>query len=52
MTCACGFRFCFQCADYDIGDHAPAECDDVTDWIRRANKEAENLKWLMDNTKK
>lgn len=52
VTCKCGFSFCFQCADYDIGDHMPATCENVQDWLERASSESENIKWMMANTKK
>eukprot|EP01125_Pyxidicula_operculata_P022189 TRINITY_DN8950_c0_g1_i1.p1 TRINITY_DN8950_c0_g1~~TRINITY_DN8950_c0_g1_i1.p1 ORF type:complete len:553 (+),score=115.71 TRINITY_DN8950_c0_g1_i1:34-1659(+) len=50
--CKCGFRFCFLCHDYDIGDHAPADCKDIKDWLRKNQDESENVKWMQANTKK
>ena len=41
VTCGCGFKFCYQCADAKIGDHSPASCDDVERWLRKANDESE-----------
>ena len=35
VTCKCGFSFCFQCADYEIGDHSPANCHIVDKWRDR-----------------
>lgn len=48
----CGLRFCFACADADLGDHSPATCADVEQWMRKASSESENLTWLAANTKK
>ena len=52
VECACGLRWCFQCADADVGDHAPASCADVEAWLQKASDESENLTWLAANTKK
>jgi len=52
VQCKCGFRFCFKCGDYEIGDHAPAGCDDVEAWVKKAADESENVKWMQANTKK
>jgi len=52
ITCGCGYTFCFQCADVDVGDHSPAPCDQVRKWKKKANEESENIKWLISNTKK
>jgi len=52
VQCKCGFRFCFKCADFDIGDHAPASCEDVDKWVKKAADESENVKWMQANTKK
>lgn len=30
VVCKCGFAFCFRCADYDIGDHNPVDCEHVS----------------------
>lgn len=29
VQCKCGFKFCFRCADGDIGDHSPVPCEAV-----------------------
>lgn len=52
VVCACGFRFCFSCADYDVGDHMPASCDQVEEWRQKASDESENVNWMIANTKK
>mmetsp|Transcript_2590 Transcript_2590/g.2897 ORF Transcript_2590/g.2897 Transcript_2590/m.2897 type:complete len:512 (+) Transcript_2590:112-1647(+) len=52
VSCSCGFKFCFQCADSDVGDHTPATCLDVEKWQEKALDESENVKWLIANTKK
>jgi len=52
VTCKCGFAFCFKCADFDIGDHNPVDCDHLEKWLQKASDESENVKWLMANTKK
>eukprot|EP01126_Amoeba_proteus_P031558 TRINITY_DN3093_c0_g1_i2.p1 TRINITY_DN3093_c0_g1~~TRINITY_DN3093_c0_g1_i2.p1 ORF type:complete len:450 (+),score=67.81 TRINITY_DN3093_c0_g1_i2:828-2177(+) len=50
VSCACRFRFCFKCADHEIGDHSPAGCNDIKEWLERRNSEADNLRWLTANT--
>mmetsp|Transcript_42957 Transcript_42957/g.108434 ORF Transcript_42957/g.108434 Transcript_42957/m.108434 type:complete len:526 (-) Transcript_42957:588-2165(-) len=52
VVCKCGFRFCFQCSDSDIGDHMPATCLNVEQWMEKASDESENVNWLMANTKR
>lgn len=52
IQCVCGFRFCFQCSDTEVGDHAPAPCEQVRKWKKKANEESENVKWMLQNTKK
>jgi ariadne-1 len=52
VTCKCGFSFCFNCADSEIGDHMPATCENVEMWMKKATDESENVKWLIANTKK
>lgn len=52
VQCGCGFSFCFQCNDYEIGDHMPATCENVRSWMERASSESENIKWLLANTKR
>eukprot|EP00727_Mastigamoeba_balamuthi_P011001 m51a1_g6523 putative ariadne-like ubiquitin ligase (529) ;mRNA; r:301525-303567 len=53
VTCAeCGFTYCFACNDFEIGDHRPAACAQVSKWMEKAADESENIKWLMANTKR
>jgi ariadne-1 len=52
VQCGCGFRFCFKCCDYEIGDHMPADCDSVEAWRQKAADESENVTWMIANTKK
>eukprot|EP01128_Nolandella_sp_AFSM9_P003276 TRINITY_DN1398_c0_g1_i2.p1 TRINITY_DN1398_c0_g1~~TRINITY_DN1398_c0_g1_i2.p1 ORF type:complete len:508 (-),score=45.73 TRINITY_DN1398_c0_g1_i2:100-1623(-) len=52
VRCHCGFSFCFQCADYNIGDHEPASCQNMEDWTRKATDESANVLWMIANTKK
>eukprot|EP00727_Mastigamoeba_balamuthi_P013830 m51a1_g907 hypothetical protein (610) ;mRNA; r:105444-108264 len=51
VTCRCGFTFCFECCDYDVGDHAPCDCDMLREWNRKASDESENVTWMRANTK-
>eukprot|EP01130_Rhizamoeba_saxonica_P004309 TRINITY_DN1762_c0_g1_i4.p1 TRINITY_DN1762_c0_g1~~TRINITY_DN1762_c0_g1_i4.p1 ORF type:complete len:451 (-),score=64.79 TRINITY_DN1762_c0_g1_i4:231-1583(-) len=52
VECLCEFRFCFVCNDYEIGDHAPAGCDDMELWLQKESDESENLTWMQANTKR
>lgn len=52
VECSCGFSFCFQCGDYDTGNHMPATCEDVEGWKTKAADESENVTWMIANTKK
>eukprot|EP01090_Pellita_catalonica_P016142 TRINITY_DN4551_c0_g1_i1.p1 TRINITY_DN4551_c0_g1~~TRINITY_DN4551_c0_g1_i1.p1 ORF type:complete len:404 (-),score=50.42 TRINITY_DN4551_c0_g1_i1:464-1519(-) len=52
VRCKCGFGFCFQCADYDVGEHMPASCNQVDEWEKKAADESENVTWMIANTKK
>ena len=52
ITCNCGFSFCYRCADYDIGDHTPASCEEVDKWLQKAVDESENVAWIIANCKK
>jgi len=51
VECSCGYRYCFQCNDSEIGDHRPATCREVEEWIQKEEKETANLTWLLENTK-
>jgi ariadne-1 len=52
VVCDCGFQWCFICADYEIGDHIPANCEDMDAWKQKASDESENVKWMVANTKR
>jgi ariadne-1 len=52
VRCDCGFRWCFLCADHERGDHKPATCEQVDQWLAKASDESENVNWLMANTKR
>ena len=51
MCFGCNFVFCFQCNDYDIGDHRPCTCEQMAKWNERTRSESENIKWLTANAK-
>lgn len=42
----------FQCADYEVGDHSPANCHIVDKWKKKSKDESENVNWMIANTKK
>ncbi|CAB4928844.1 unannotated protein [freshwater metagenome] len=47
----CAIRFCFRCRD-EIADHAPARCDQMEQWRKKANDgDLLNQIWTRDNTK-
>jgi len=52
VKCDCGFKFCFKCSDYDIGDHIPATCEQIESWNKKAKNDEENLMWMKVNAKK
>jgi len=52
VACGCGFVFCFNCDDFEIGDHTPVSCDHLEKWMQKASDESENVKWLIANTKR
>lgn len=52
VICACGFKFCFKCNDYDIGNHLPTKCDTVIKWFAQNQNENRNIRWMLQNTKK
>lgn len=47
----CGFVYCFQCNDHDVGDHRPSTCAQIRAWNAKAQSETENIKWLTANAK-
>eukprot|EP01113_Clastostelium_recurvatum_P009537 TRINITY_DN1459_c0_g1_i1.p1 TRINITY_DN1459_c0_g1~~TRINITY_DN1459_c0_g1_i1.p1 ORF type:complete len:516 (-),score=173.31 TRINITY_DN1459_c0_g1_i1:106-1653(-) len=52
VLCRCGFQYCFNCNDADIGDHMPCPCPQVDMWLQKASDESENVTWMLANTKK
>jgi ariadne-1 len=52
VACKCGFEFCFNCCDYEVGDHMPCPCAQVEEWQQKASDESENVTWMLANTKK
>ncbi|KAM9998601.1 hypothetical protein ACTFIY_008264 [Dictyostelium cf. discoideum] len=52
VCCKCGFQYCFNCNDYEIGDHMPCPCSQVDKWLQKASDESENVTWMLANTKK
>ena len=52
VRCCCGGLFCFLCRDNDIGNHTPATCQQVQRWMEKVSSEAENVNWIIANTKK
>ena len=49
IECECGASFCFSCTKEA---HRPCQCEMIDVWDKKNNSEAENVKWLMVNTKK
>jgi ariadne-1 len=47
-TCSCGFQSCWSCGQEA---HEPATCADVRKWNERNQSEAENVEWILVNTK-
>ena len=45
------FSFCFECVDYDIGDHTPASCKQTREWDDRVKSDLDNANWIRINTK-
>eukprot|EP01133_Synstelium_polycarpum_P006598 gene6598-7662_t len=52
VLCKCGFQYCFNCNDFEIGDHMPCPCSQVDKWLQKASDESENVTWMLANTKK
>jgi len=48
VQCSCGFRFCFSCHHEA---HAPASCEQVTQWGKKCSDDSETNSWLGVNTK-
>jgi ariadne-1 len=52
VCCTCGFSYCFNCNDFNTGDHMPASCEQIERWLQKASDESENVNWMLANTKK
>ena len=48
VECPCGACFCFRCA---APAHSPCPCAMWERWEAKGRGEAENVKWLLANTK-
>ncbi|RLN42073.1 putative E3 ubiquitin-protein ligase ARI1 [Panicum miliaceum] len=48
VECPCGASFCFRCA---APAHSPCPCAMWERWEAKGSGEAENVKWLLANTK-
>ncbi|KAL5711400.1 RBR-type E3 ubiquitin transferase [Ranunculus cassubicifolius] len=46
--CKCTYSFCWNCVE-DV--HRPVDCDTVAKWILKNKSEAENVTWMIVNTK-
>lgn len=49
INCRCGYVFCFKCGHEG---HRPADCELVDKWLLKNNTDAENVNWIIANTKK
>lgn len=48
IDCTCSHAWCFECG---LEDHRPASCDDAKKWHDKNNSDAENVNWILANTK-
>ncbi|XP_043693878.1 probable E3 ubiquitin-protein ligase ARI8 isoform X1 [Telopea speciosissima] len=48
VTCNCSYHFCWTCGE-EV--HRPLDCDTVTKWMLKNSSEAENMNWLLANSK-
>ena len=48
VDCTCSHAFCFDCL---LEDHRPASCSDAKRWQDKNNSDAENVNWILANTK-
>ena len=46
--CSCGFSFCYTCG-YEY--HSPVNCSIVRQWQLKCANEAQNLNWILENSK-
>ena len=51
MCKGCSLVYCYNCNDYEVGDHRPCSCEQMEQWTKRSNDESENIKWQEANTK-
>jgi len=49
INCRCGYVFCFKCGQEG---HRPADCETVEKWFLKNSTDAENVNWIIANTKK
>ncbi|XP_074281495.1 putative E3 ubiquitin-protein ligase ARI7 [Silene latifolia] len=48
VTCLCSHRFCWNCTEEA---HRPVDCSTVAMWILKNSAEAENMNWILANSK-
>ena len=48
IKCECGTSFCFKCLK---DSHRPCDCYMLEVWEKKTKNDAENVKWLLVNTK-
>jgi ariadne-1 len=48
VDCTCASAWCFDCA---LEDHKPASCEDAKKWHDKNSSDAENVNWILANTK-
>jgi len=48
LSCSCGHQFCWRCNNIA---HNPCSCDEISNWERKYNDEAEDVKWIKAHTK-
>lgn len=46
VKCRCGFAFCFRCGEEN---HAPASCDQLSEWLQKCKNESETAHWIIAN---
>lgn len=47
IVCAQGHSFCVDCRSEA---HAPAQCDQVSEWLKKCDDDSETFNWLSANT--
>ncbi|KAH9624714.1 hypothetical protein KSS87_015613 [Heliosperma pusillum] len=48
VTCLCSHMFCWNCTEEA---HRPVDCSTVAKWILKNSAEAENMNWILANSK-